>query len=41
MEWIDAGVSALAEWVKGIMPEGPLNDLITDGIIAGNGYKTP
>lgn len=37
MEWIDAGVSALAEWVKGIMPEGPLNDLITDGIIAGVG----
>ncbi len=37
MEWIDAGVSWLAEWVKGTLPAGPLNDLITDGIIAGVG----
>lgn len=37
MEWIDAGVSWLAEWFKGILPEGPLNHLITDGIIAGVG----
>lgn len=37
MEWIDAGVSWLAEWTKGVLPEGPLNDLITDGIIAGVG----
>ncbi|MBE6334654.1 MAG: ferrous iron transport protein B [Bacteroidales bacterium] len=37
MEWIDAGVSWLAEWTKGVLPEGPLNDLITDGIITGVG----
>ncbi len=37
MEWIDAGVSWLAEWTKGVLPEGSLNDLITDGIITGVG----
>jgi len=37
MEWIDAGVSWLAEFVGNIMNEGPLRDLIVDGIIGGVG----
>lgn len=36
-EWIETGVSALGEWVATLIPEGPLNDLLVDGIIAGVG----
>lgn len=37
MEWIQAGVDALGGWVGSVMPEGPLTDLIVDGVIAGVG----
>lgn len=37
MDWIDAGVGALSSWVHGVMPEGPLRDLVVDGIIGGCG----
>lgn len=37
MDLIDAGTAATIEWVKGFLPEGVLNDLITDGILAGIG----
>lgn len=37
MDWIDMGVGALGDWVHGVMPEGPLNDLLVNGIIAGVG----
>lgn len=37
MDWIDAHVAALSEWVKGAMAPGDLRDLITDGAIAGVG----
>jgi ferrous iron transport protein B len=37
MNWIDAHVAALGEWVKGVMPPGDLRDLITDGVISGVG----
>jgi ferrous iron transport protein B len=37
MNAIDSGIAALADWVKGAMPEGDLRDLITDGAIAGVG----
>lgn len=37
MEWIEAGVEALGNWVGRVMPAGPLNDLIVDGVIAGVG----
>ncbi|HAJ98482.1 MAG TPA: ferrous iron transport protein B [Bacteroidales bacterium] len=37
MEWIEAGVSALAEFVAGIMPEGTLKDLVVNGLISGVG----
>lgn len=37
MDWIDAGVAALGEWVNNTMPEGPLKAMIVDGIIGGVG----
>ena len=37
MDWIDAGVGALSNWTQGVMPEGPLRDLIVQGIIGGCG----
>lgn len=37
MEWIEAGVEHLGIWVAGMLPEGPLNDLLVDGVIAGVG----
>lgn len=37
MEWIDAGVSLIAEFIDGIMSDGTLKDLIIDGIIGGVG----
>lgn len=37
MDWIDALVELLGELVGGLMPDGPLKDLIADGIIGGVG----
>ncbi|MEQ4575486.1 MAG: ferrous iron transport protein B [Gammaproteobacteria bacterium] len=37
MDLIDAGTSALGGWVGGVLPEGPLNSLLVDGVIAGVG----
>ena len=37
MEWIDAGVALVADWVRNVMPEGMLSDLLVDGIISGVG----
>jgi len=37
MNWIDAHMAALADWVKGAMPAGDLRDLVTDGAIGGVG----
>lgn len=37
MDWIQAGVDALANLVQTSMPEGPLKDLIADGVIGGVG----
>lgn len=37
MEWIEMGVEALGNGVAHIMPEGPLNDLLVNGVIAGVG----
>lgn len=37
MDWIEAGVRELGLWVSGMMPEGPLTDLLVDGVIAGVG----
>ena len=37
MDWIDAGISWLGEFVGNSMADGPLKDLIVDGIIGGVG----
>ena len=37
MEWIDNGFSHLSRWVATTMPQGMLNDLIVNGILAGLG----
>ncbi|MDR2533814.1 MAG: ferrous iron transport protein B [Tannerellaceae bacterium] len=37
MEWIEAGVAVLGEFVSEVMPPGPLRDLAVDGIIGGVG----
>ena len=37
MDWIDAGVGKLGEWLEGAMPEGPLRSMLVDGIIGGVG----
>jgi ferrous iron transport protein B len=37
MDALDAATAATIEWVKSVLPEGILNDLITDGILAGIG----
>ncbi|OAX53622.1 ferrous iron transporter B [Xanthomonas graminis] len=37
MDLIDGGSKALGAWVGSTLPEGPLNSLLVDGIIAGLG----
>ena len=37
MDWIDAGVVALGNFVSNIIPDGMLNDLLVDGVIGGAG----
>ena len=37
MDWIEAGVGALCDFVKTTMPDGPLKAMIADGAIAGVG----
>ena len=37
MNWIDAGVGYLGNWISNAMPEGALRSLIVDGIIGGVG----
>ena len=37
MDWISAGVDALSNFVHNTMPEGPVKDLVADGIIGGVG----
>lgn len=37
MDWIDAIVGWIGTFIGDLMPEGPLKDLITDGIIGGVG----
>jgi len=37
MEWIEAGVEWIGNTVRNIMNEGPLKDLLVDGIIGGVG----
>ncbi|GHU68958.1 ferrous iron transport protein B [Bacteroidia bacterium] len=37
MDWIESSVAWFGEWVSNTMTEGPLRDLIVDGVIAGVG----
>ncbi len=37
MDWMDAGVSWMSEWLSGRMDEGWMKDLLIDGIIGGVG----
>lgn len=37
MDWIENGVSTLSEFMRFVMPEGPLKAMIIDGAIAGVG----
>lgn len=37
MEWIENGVSWLGDAMREWLPDGPLKDLVTDGIIGGVG----
>lgn len=37
MDFIDEGFASLSEYIAGLLPDGKLNDLISQGIIAGIG----
>src|SRR5574344_2540247 len=37
MEWIDAGVKLFSQWLQTTLPDGPIRDLVVDGIIGGVG----
>lgn len=37
MDWIESGVSVISDFVKSVMPDGPLKAMIVDGAIAGVG----
>lgn len=37
MDWIDGGISQLADFSKSLLPNGYLNDLLSEGIIPGVG----
>jgi ferrous iron transport protein B len=37
MGGIEAGVAALQDWVRATLPEGAVNDLLVDGVLAGVG----
>jgi ferrous iron transport protein B len=37
MGWIESGMAVLGEWIGSALPEGPLNSLLVDGVIAGAG----
>ncbi len=37
MEWIETAVAIFGEWISQLLPEGPIKDLLVDGVIAGVG----
>ena len=37
MDWIEAGVEWLGDWIGTNMPEGPLRSMLVDGVIGGVG----
>lgn len=37
MDWIEAGVALLGDWLGGLLPQGPVRDMVIDGALAGVG----
>ena len=37
LDWIDAGFSALGDWLGAILPDGPVKDMLVDGVVGGVG----
>lgn len=37
MDWIEAGVGWLGEWIGSALPEGPVRSMLVDGVIGGVG----
>ena len=37
MDWIEAGVEWLGDWIGSSMPDGPLRSMLVDGVIGGVG----
>ena len=37
MDWIDAGVGWLGDWLGSTLPEGPLRSMLVDGVVGGVG----
>ena len=37
MDWIDAGFGWLGNWLSATLPDGPVKDLLVDGVIGGVG----
>ena len=37
MDWIDAGVAWIGDWLTGVLPEGPLQSMLVDGVVGGVG----
>lgn len=37
MDWIEAGVAWLGDWLGSVMPEGPLRSMLVDGVVGGVG----
>ena len=37
MDWIEAGVEWIGEWIGSTMPDGPLRSMLVDGVIGGVG----
>lgn len=37
MDFVDGAITALGEWARRVLPDGPLEDLLVEGVIAGVG----
>ena len=37
MDWIDAGFAALGDWLGAVLPDGPVKDMLVDGVVGGVG----
>jgi len=37
MDWIEAGVGALGDWLNSVLPDGPIKAMLVEGVIGGVG----